>query len=94
MVYNWVAKGVVVLKFESFENHLIMLIFLCMIFNASLNNKFLDWSKLKAFADDKINVAQMAIFIFETLWESEKMLVTSIFSFSHNVFENLLFPGH
>ena len=29
----------------------------------------------------------------ETLWEKEKMLVTSIFSFSHNVFKKLLFQG-
>ena len=30
----------------------------------------------------------------ETLWEKEKMLVTSIFSFSHNVFKSLLPHGH
>ena len=28
------------------------------------------------------------------LWEKEKMLVTSIFSFSHNVFKRLLFQHH
>ena len=29
------------------------------------NNKLLDVTKLKAFADDKINVAQMMIFVFD-----------------------------
>ena len=29
----------------------------------------------------------------KTLWEKEKMLVTSIFSFSHNVFKSFLFHG-
>ena len=29
----------------------------------------------------------------KTLWEKEKMLVTSIFSFSHNVFKRLLSKG-
>ena len=27
------------------------------------NNKFLDWTKLKRFADDKVNVAKMIIFL-------------------------------
>ena len=30
----------------------------------------------------------------KTLWEKEKILVTSIFSFSHNVFRRLLSEGH
>ena len=30
-------------------------------FNSLLNNKILDWPKLKAFADDKMNVAEMMI---------------------------------
>ena len=62
-------------------------------FNSLPNDKILDWSKLKAFADDKINVANMMIFVFDrvkTLWEKEKMLVTSIFSFSLNVFKKLM----
>ena len=29
----------------------------------------------------------------KTLWEKEKMLATSIFSFSHYVFQRLLFQG-
>ena len=29
----------------------------------------------------------------ENVWEKEKMLVTSIFSFSHNVFQSRLLQG-
>ena len=46
-------------------------------------------SKLKVLADNNFNVAKMLQFLLEgwkILWEKEKMLVSSIFSFSHNVF--------
>ena len=33
--------------------------------NSILNNKILDWSKLKAFAGDKIKVLKMMIFLFD-----------------------------
>ena len=35
------------------------------IFNSLPNNKILDWSKLKAFADDKINVTEKLKFLLE-----------------------------
>ena len=37
----------------------------CFIFNFNLlpNNKFLDWSKLKAFADEKFNITQTLKFV-------------------------------
>ena len=82
------------------------------------DDKTLDWSKLKAFADDKLNVTQNIKVVFhridnivgkednaayhaktisevgkKTLLEKEKMLGTSIFSFSPNVFKRLLFQG-
>ena len=47
-------------------------------------------SKFKAFADHKIIGTQKfkcALGRVETLWEKKKMLVTSIFFFSHNVFK-------
>ena len=47
--------------------------------------------------DDKINVTLKQKVILEwvePLQEKEKMLVTSIVSFSHNVFKRLLFQGH
>ena len=65
-------------------------------FNFFPNDKILDWSKLKAFADDKLNVAKMTnspLIKQKTLWVKEKMLVTSTFSFSHNVFKILLSQG-
>ena len=34
-------------------------------FNSLPNDTFLDWSKLKAFADDKINVTQNLKFVLE-----------------------------
>ena len=60
------------------------------------NGKFLDWSKLKAFADDKVNVTEKLKFILERVENivgKEKMLITSIFSFSLNGFKRLLFLG-
>ena len=53
----------------------------------------LDKSKQKAFADNKINVAQVS-FSFsadrvENIWEEERMPIISIFSFSHNDFKGL-----
>ena len=56
----------------------------------------MDWSKLKASADDKLNVNEKMEFVLEglkTLLEKEKMLVTSIFSFSNNVFKRLFYWG-
>ena len=48
------------------------------------NDKILDFSKLKAFADDKINVTKELKFGMgkgrKHCGEKEKMLVTSIFS--------------
>ena len=65
--------------------------------NSLPNNKILDWAKLKAFADNKINVNEKKFkFVLggvETLWEKEKMLGISIFSFSHNVFKRPLIQG-
>ena len=61
-------------------------------FNSLLNNKLLDVTKLKAYADDKLNFATMIISPFDTVEntcrEKEKMLVTSIFAFSHSDFQS------
>ena len=35
--------------------------------NSLPNHKILHWSKLKAFADDKIKVLNMIIFVFDTV---------------------------
>ena len=63
-------------------------------YNSLQNNKTLDLSKLKAFADDRSNVTQNLKFVsgrVENIVEKEKILVTSIFSFSYNVFKS--FPS-
>ena len=61
--------------------------------NSLPNDKFSDWSKLKTFANDKLSLTEKLKFVFrrKTLWEKEKMLVTSIFYFSYNVFKSLPF---
>ena len=48
------------------------------------NDKILDQSKLKALADDTMDMEKKNLFWegLETFWEKEKMLITSIFSFS------------
>ena len=43
------------------------------------NDNILDWTKLKAFADDKLKVARMMISLFDRV---EDIAVTSIFFFS------------
>ena len=52
------------------------------------NDNFLDWTKFKAFADDKLNGANIEIF-----FERVENMVSSIFSFSHDVFRWLLSQG-
>ena len=66
------------------------------LINSLPNDKILTWSKLKSFADSKIKVADIMIFVFnglENILGKEKMLDTSIFSFSHNVFNRLFTSG-
>ena len=65
------------------------------MFNSLTNNKVLDWSNLKALADNKINMTEKLKIVFGRLenMEKEKMLVTGIFSFSHNVFRRPLCQG-
>ena len=62
-------------------------------FNPFKNDKILDLSKLSAFTDDMINVDEMMISLSENIVGKGENPVTSIFSFSHNVFKNLLFQG-
>ena len=62
--------------------------------NSLPNNKFLDMTKLKAFADHRLNVAVMMISFFDRLENTvgkEKILETSIFSFSLTVFQSLIY---
>ena len=62
-------------------------------FNPLPDDKILDWSKLKAFADNKLNVTKMIISVFdrvENIVGNGEIDCTSNFSFSHNVFKRLL----
>ena len=64
--------------------------------NSLPKKEILDWSRLKAFADDKINMAEKLNFVLEraeNIAGKGENAVTSIFSFSHNVFKSLL-QGH
>ena len=65
-------------------------------FNSLPNDKITDWFKVKALADDKSNANKKSKFglgSWKILREKEKMLVTSIFSFFHNVFKMPLSQG-
>ena len=57
-----------------------------------LNDKILDLSKLKAFADDKVNITEKIKFVLERVKNvvGKADAVTSIFSLSHNVFKSFL----
>ena len=62
------------------------------MFNPLLDDKISDWSKLKAFADDKLNVTEMIIAVFdrvENIVGKGEIACTSNFSFSNNVFKRL-----
>ena len=54
------------------------------------NYKFLDWPKLKAFAHNKLNLAEKKKFV---LGRVKNIVVTSTFPFSHNVFKKTSFQG-
>ena len=58
------------------------------------HEKILDQTKMKAFADDKLNVTKMIISVFdrvENIVAKGEIACTSNFSFSHNVFKRHLF---
>ena len=60
------------------------------------HNKILDLTKLKAFADDKLNVTKMIISVFdrvENIVGKGEIACTSYFSFSHNVFKRPVSQG-
>ena len=53
------------------------------VFNSLPSGKILEWSKLKAFAEDKITVAKTMIFVFdrvENIVEKEKCWFPLMFS--------------
>ena len=69
-------------------------VFFIFKFNSLPNAKILNLTKLKAFADDILNVKKwwfLSMIEWKTLWEKEKMLSNSIFYFSLSVFQSHLF---
>ena len=60
-------------------------VFILQNFTFLLYNKILDWSILGAFVDNTIRLAKVMIFVL--------VKVTSIFSFSNNVFKRLYTRG-
>ena len=67
-----------------------------MMFNSLPNDKIVDVTKLKAFADDKINVAQMMIYVFDRVenieQKGEKCWLPALFPFP-TMFSNGFFLG-
>ena len=66
------------------------------IVNSLPNDKILHWSESKEFADDRINMTEKLKIVLgrvENMVGKGEMLVTRIFSFSHNVFKRLLSQG-
>ena len=63
-------------------------------FSAFPHDKILDLTKLKAFADDKLNVSKMIIFVFDRVenivGEKEKLLVQANSPFPTIFFKRLL----
>ena len=62
-------------------------------FNPFPHDNILNQTKLKAVADDKLNVTKMMISVFdreENIVGKGEIACTSHFSFSHNVFKRLL----
>ena len=55
--------------------------------------KNLSLVQIENIANDRINWTENLIFFFGMLWEKDKMVDTSIFSFSQNVFSGLLFKS-
>ena len=68
----------------------------CFILNSLSNDKILDWSKLTAFAVDKRNLNEKLKLLLGRVENivGKKMLVTSIFSFLHNVLKRLVNQGN
>ena len=64
-------------------------------FNSFPHDKILDQTKLKTFADDKLNITKLIISVFDKVKNivgKGEIACTSNFSFSHNVFKRLRFP--
>ena len=60
------------------------------VFNTLPNDKILDWTKLKAFADDKLDVAKIMISVYDWV---ENIVGKEENAGYHNVFKRFLSEG-
>ena len=68
-----------------------------LLFIPLLDDKILDWSKLKQIPDDILKYIQnekQVLYKVENIVRKEKLLVSSNFSFSHNVFHSYISLVH
>ena len=97
LCYNWrylfeyvftIRKGISTIKWDSSK---------CIYLTLSQTTKFWPWLNWKHLQPTNLMLLKKWFLSQtgkKTMWEKEKMLVTSIFSFSHNVFKSLLLkPG-
>ena len=75
---------------RSFDIKKILQVILRNVFNSLPNNKFLDWSNLKAFSVDKINVAEKLKFILQRVGN----IVRKGENADYNVLKSPVFQGH
>ena len=65
--------------------------------NSIPNDKILDWFKFKAFAEDKIKVLKMIMFVFDKveniMGKGETLLLPTFFPFFSIVFKRLFTRG-
>ena len=75
------GENVQVIGIFSFSHHVFNMFLSIRAIYPLPNNKILDWSKLKAFAEDKIHMTVK----LKLLWRNA--------AFSHNVFQRILIEG-
>ena len=85
-IVNGLFTGITVANGDVFSNILSTF----NTFNSLPNDKILDLYKLKAFADDKINVSEKSKFLLERI---ENIVITSIFFLFPQCFQNDSYNG-
>ena len=74
-------------------NFIEVCLFCTLLLNPYPNEKFYtlpNWKSLQMTISNVMKIAESSPNDYKTLWEKEKLLVSSNFSFSHNVFKRLI----